>query len=95
MGHITKEIIIGILVGAIATASGLFLYLEFISDYTISQTLKKVSQENMLGALLALAALPNLLVFWVFLKKNQDYRARGVLIMTIIIALTSFVLKFL
>lgn len=95
MGHINKEVIIGILVALVATACGIFVYLEFISDDTIVETLKKVRQGGVLGAVLALGSLPNLFVFWVFLKKNQDYRARGVLITTAAVALTSLILKFI
>ncbi|WBX73331.1 hypothetical protein PG913_10820 [Tenacibaculum pacificus] len=95
MGYINKEVFIGILVSLIATACGLFMYLEFISDDTITETLKKVLEGGVLGAVLALAALPNLFVFWVFLKKKQDYRARGVLITTVAIAVISLILKFI
>jgi hypothetical protein len=95
MGNIRKEVLIGILISIIATSCGLFIYLEFISDDTVTETFKKVREGGVLGPVLALAAIPNLFVFWVFLKKNQDYRARGVLITTVAIALITLVLKFI
>ncbi len=95
MGHISKEVVIGIIISLVATSCGFFIYLEFISDDTFTETFKKVSQGGVLGPVLALAAIPNLFVFWVFLKKNQDYRARGVLITTVAIALVTLVLKFI
>jgi len=95
MGNISKEVIIGILTSIVATICGLFIYLEFISDDTIIETFKKVREGGVLGPVLALAAIPNLFVFWVFLKKNQDYRARGVLITTVVIALITLILKFI
>jgi hypothetical protein len=95
MGNIRKEVLIGILISIIATSCGLFIYLEFISDDTVTETFKKVREGGVLGPVLALAAIPNLFVFWVFLKKNQDYRARGVLITTVGIALITLVLKFI
>ncbi|WBX76204.1 hypothetical protein PG911_16500 [Tenacibaculum ovolyticum] len=95
MGNIRKEVLIGILISIIATSCGLFIYLEFISDDTVTETFKKVREGGVLGPVLALAAIPNLFVFWVFLKKNQDYRARGVLITTVAIALVTLVLKFI
>lgn len=94
MGHIRKEIAIGILVSLIATAFGLFIYLEYISYDSISTTFQKVKEGGVLGSVIALAAIPNLLVFWIFLKKNQDYRARGVLLATILTALITFIIKF-
>ncbi|MCT4697831.1 hypothetical protein [Tenacibaculum haliotis] len=95
MGHINKEVVIGILASIVATSCGLFIYLEFISADTISETFKKVIEGGVLGPVLALAAIPNLFVFWVFLKKNQDYRARGVLITTVTVALVTLILKFI
>ncbi|PKH50378.1 hypothetical protein CXF68_06535 [Tenacibaculum sp. Bg11-29] len=95
MGNIRKEVLIGILMSIIATSCGLFIYLEFISDDNVTETFKKVRKGGVLGPVLALAAIPNLFVFWVFLKKNQDYRARGVLITTVGIALVTLVLKFI
>ncbi|MBE7629971.1 hypothetical protein [Tenacibaculum piscium] len=95
MGYITKEIIIGIFVAILATIAGFYLYLEFISVGTLSETFIKIREGGVLGSVLALASIPNLVVFWIFLKKNQEYRARGVLIITVIIALLTFILKFL
>ncbi len=94
MGHIKKEIAIGVLVSLLATACGLFIYLQYISQGTFAETIKMVREGGVLGPVLALAAIPNLFVFWVFLKKKQDYRARGVLMATIAIALLTLVLKF-
>ncbi|WP_428741226.1 hypothetical protein [Tenacibaculum sp.] len=93
MGHLKKEIVIGILVSLFATACGFFVYLQYISQSSIAETLQRVREGGMLGSVIALAAIPNLFVFWVFLKKKQDYRARGVLIATIAIALLTFILK--
>ena len=95
MGHINKEVIIGVLISILATLSGLFVYLEFVSDDTFSETIKKVIEGGVLGPVLALAAIPNLFVFWIFLKKNQDYRARGVLIATLVIAFLILIAQFI
>lgn len=95
MGYIKKEIIIGFLISLLATASGFFIYLQYISQTDISSTLNKIREGGVLGAVIALAAIPNLFVFFIFLKKNQDYRARGVLIATITIAIFTLILKFI
>ena len=95
MGFIKKEIAIGFLISVIATASGIFLYLEFFSKYGFYQTLQMIKEGNLYGPVISLAALPNLFVFFIFIKKKQDYRARGVLMATILTALLTFVLKFL
>jgi hypothetical protein len=44
---------------------------------------------------LGLSAIPNLFVFFIFLKKKQDYRARGVILACILIALGILVTQFI
>ena len=93
MGSVKKEVGIGIVVSLIATFSGAFLYIEFFSKYDFNETMEVLKSQDLYGKVLTLAALPNLFVFFIFLKKKQDYRARGVLLTTILIAFTTFVLK--
>lgn len=93
MGIIKKDILIGILVSIFSTACGIFLYLQYFSKYSFDATLEMIKEGNLYGQVLALAALPNIFVFFIFLKKKQDYRARGVLIASILTALITFVLR--
>ena len=90
-----KEIAIGIVVAIIATATGFFGYAEFVSDLGFDETIDFIIKGKLYGKVLTLAAIPNLFVFFVFIKKKQDYRARGVLIFTIILAVIVSVLKFI
>ena len=95
MGHVRKEISIGFLVSIFATACGLFIYLQYVSRFGFYETIKMIQEGGVLGPVIALAALPNLFVFFIFIKKNQDYRARGVLIATFIIAFLILLSQFL
>lgn len=95
MGFIKKEIIIGVCISLFATFTGGFLYLEYFSKFSFLETLQLIKQGNLYGKVLSIAAIPNLFVFFILLKKNQDYRARGVLLTSIIIAITTFILKFI
>jgi hypothetical protein len=47
------------------------------------------------GKVLGLAALPNLFVFFVFLRKKQDLRARGVLLACFCVAFAILISQFL
>ncbi|PHR71652.1 MAG: hypothetical protein COA67_06200 [Lutibacter sp.] len=89
-----KEILIGFLVAIFATACGFFIYIELFSKFDFEESLKILKEGKLYGKVLGLAAIPNLFVFFVFLKKNQDYRAKGVLIATIVTALFMLILKF-
>lgn len=88
-----KEIAIGFFISLFATTCGVFLYLQYFSRYGFDETLKLVQQGDLYGQVLTLAALPNLFIFFIYLKKKQDFRARGVLMASILIAITTFVLK--
>jgi|TARA_B110000503_G_C6990692_1_gene347210 hypothetical protein len=95
MGIIKKEISIGFVFSILATACGVFLYLQYFSKYGFEETILMIQKGNLYAQVLSLAALPNLFVFFIFIKKKQDYRARGVLMASILTALVTFVLKFL
>ena len=90
-----KEIIIGFLIAVFATFCGFFVYVEYVSDLGFDKTLRTLNDWDLLGKMLALGAIPNLFVFMVFIKKGQEYRARGVLLATILLAITIMFFKFL
>jgi len=89
-----KEILIGFLIAVFATFCGFFVYLEYVSDLGFDETIATLKDWDLLGKMLALGAIPNLFVFMVFIKKKQDYRARGVLLATIVLAIIIMVSKF-
>ena len=89
-----KEILIGLVVGLIANSMGVYLYIYFFSDQSLEATLIAAVENDILGSLIALGAILNLMAFFVFLKKRQNYRARGVVLATIIAAFMILVSKF-
>ena len=93
---IKKEIFIGMFVGLIANGIGLFLAATLLGqkqgdDFTT--VIKAAATEGFLGKLISLGAILNLVAFFVFIRKRQDYRARGVLLITVFIAVFTFVFK--
>lgn len=85
-----KEIFIGFLVGLLATSFGVFVFLEFFSDQDLATTIDMVIQGKLQAKVLTLGALANFFVFFIFLKKNQIYRARGVILESLLVALAVF-----
>ena len=85
-----KEIFIGFLVGLLATTFGVFVFLEFFSDQDLATTIDYVIEGKLQAKVLTLGALANFFVFFIFLKKKQIYRARGVLLESILVALAVF-----
>ncbi len=91
---IKKEILIGVIVGLISNVIGLFFASTFLGQGDDFITvIKAASAEGFLGKLISLGALLNLITFFIFINKKQDYRARGVLLITILIAVFTFVFK--
>lgn len=82
-----KEILIGFVVALIATSFGCYIFIEYFSVYGFYKSLALIKEGNLEGRVLILGAIANFFVFFVFLKKKQIYRARGVLFETFLIAL--------
>jgi hypothetical protein len=90
---IKQNIFIGFLTGISANIGGIFLYILLFSEMGIDKTLDDAMAEGYIGKLIALGAILNFLPFFVFLRKKQIYHARGVLLATIIAAITIFISK--
>ena len=86
-----KEVIIGFVVGIIANTVGTLLYILLFSDFGIVETYKAAVAQEQIGSLLALGAILNLVAFFGFLRLKRDYRARGVMMATI---LTAFIILY-
>lgn len=89
-----KELLIGFMTAVLATIAGFYLYVEYASDYSFRESLNLIKEQKLLGSILVLAAIPNLFVFFIFLKKKQDLRAKGVLLACFIIALLILLSQF-
>lgn len=93
---IKKDIIIGMLVGLIANSIGLIIVSTLLGQGDDFITvIKAASKEGFLGKLISLGAVLNLIAFFIFIKKKQDYRARGVILITLFVAIFTFVFKML
>lgn len=87
MTKIQKETLIGFFVGVIANTLGTLLYIILFSDLGIVETYNAAVKQEHIGSLLALGAVLNLIAFFGFLRLKRDYRARGVMIATVLTAL--------
>lgn len=94
MGTIKKEVLIGLIIGLLANIAGSYLYIYFFSDYTFEETIKNALAQDVFGNIIALGAILNLIVFFIFIKKNQIYRARGVVLATVVSAIIILITKF-
>ena len=87
--------LIGVVFGLVANALGLFLATKILGQGdSFLKVLQAANAEGFLGKLVSLGAVLNLIVFFYFIKRKQDLRARGVLLATMLIALLTFIIKF-
>ena len=92
-----KEIGIGFITGLISNLIGIIICVYIISmikDLSFKGTFSFYEQTGNLWMIITLGALPNLAVFFGFLRINRDYRARGVLLATFLTAITAYIIYF-
>ena len=92
-----KQIIIGFLTGIIANATGVgmcVVIISFLKGTSVSEVFDFYLNSGNAWAVLTLGALPNLVLFFGFLKFDKEYRARGVVIATFMTAITAYILYF-
>ena len=91
---IRRKVLTGFFIGLIANSIGLFLAATLLGKGDNVMTVIRAAQaEGFLGKLISLGAVLNLIAFFIFIKKKQDYKARGVLLATILVAILTFVIK--
>lgn len=84
---IRKELLIGAAIGIMGNAFGVFLFITIFLEGSLQTNLAYAYRFGELGKIIAIGAIPNLAAFFLFLKNNRFYRARGVLLATIILAI--------
>ncbi|WP_323786956.1 hypothetical protein [Psychroserpens sp.] len=90
-----KDIIIGIIIGLIASAIGLTLSLLFFgTGESIKDSLRIALAQGVFTKLVSIGALLNLGAFFLFINTNKESKAKGVLIATIIVALITIIIRY-
>ncbi len=90
---IRKDVIIGFIIGILANIIGIAIYILLFSKEGFEGTLKSAVNFNFIGKLVSLGAILNLIVFFILIKMNQDNKARGVLMATLLAAIIVIVNK--
>jgi len=87
-----KEFILGLIIGIVAAALGSYLFLLLFSNQASSVTIAQLKSEGILGKIITLGALLNLVLFFVFLKLKKENIAKGIVMATLLLAFTTFLL---
>ncbi len=72
----------------------LIIYLLKFNLYKADEVLDYLVAKQVFTKIVSLCVIPNLLLFFIFIRKNYLYSARGVLMATILFAVFVFITKF-
>ena len=84
----------GLIPALVLPALTLLIFWLLKSDRSFVEFLEKFQQMNMLSKVVSLSAIPNLLLFFIFIWTNRNFSARGVIFSTLLLALVMVILKF-
>lgn len=84
----------GLIPGIVLPVISLLGFWMVRSDEGFFDFLAHSQQFEMLPKLLSLCAIPNLLLFFVFIWTNRIFSARGVILATLIVGFVMLILKF-
>jgi hypothetical protein len=91
-----NDIRLGVVLGLLAPVLGLLvIYLAAFRNMALLEYLEFLDDSRKLSSIISLSAIPNLLLFFIFIWLNYLYSARGVLASTILYALVVIVTKYL
>jgi hypothetical protein len=86
------DLLIGFFIGLVSTFIGSYLFLKVKTKYDLIDDFNLLRIEGILGKVFVLGAILNIVVFYILLKKNKEMMARGVILATIILALSTLFL---
>jgi hypothetical protein len=85
----------GLIAAVLLPAIAFLVSWLILSDNTIGEYFSQFRMMNRLSGLISLSALPNLLLFFIFIWLNMNRAARGVIIATFILAFVMLIVKFI
>jgi len=88
------SVLAGLILGLILPVVTLVMIWWVRFEGGLGDFLSIFQQNRMLSKVISLSAIPNLLLFFLFIWTNRSYSARGVIFATLVVALIMLVLKF-
>ena len=92
-----KKILQGFIIGILSNSIGIIICLFIISTVKsigVQDTFNIYFESGNLWMIISLGALTNLLVFFWLLKKDEEYKARGVVMATFLAAIGTYLIYF-
>jgi len=90
-----NSVLAGLVPGLLFPSLTLLVLWTVKSDLGLIEFLVQFQRLQMLSKLISLSAIPNLLLFFLFIWTNRNLSARGVIFATLLLAFLMLILKFL
>lgn len=81
------DLLIGVVIGFITTFLGIYIFLEFFTDFGFAIGINGLKARGILGKVITLGAILNIIAFFILLKFNKELMARGVVLATILLTI--------
>jgi len=88
-----KHFFWGILTGLLWTSFGVIMLIFFLSDASVEESFLYLYEQKKLGGLISIAALINLPLFFIALKKNKMAFAAGIVAISMLTVIFIALLK--
>lgn len=82
-----KDMIIGLFLGVITSALGVFVFLKLFTFYNPLTDLPYLKQQGLMGKVITLGTILNILLFFILLKFKKDMMAKGVILAMIVLTI--------
>jgi len=89
-----NTLLTGLIPALVLPAVALLVFWLIKSDRGFVDFLVHFQKMKMLSKVVSLAAIPNLLLFFLFIWTNRNFSARGVIFATLLLAFVMLILKF-
>jgi hypothetical protein len=86
------DLLIGFVIGILASFLGMFLYITFIVDSSFLIGIKVLKSQGNLGKIVTLGSILDLVAFGILLKINKELMARGVVLAVILLTIITLFL---
>ncbi len=83
------HLLYGFILGIALAFLGAYLYVTLFVGFSFEEGVQAIKSQNNISKLIALGALPNLLAFFLLLKIKREMWARGVVLATIALAIST------
>ena len=86
------DLLIGFIIGIIASVLGMFLYLTLVVNIDFISGIQVMKNEGNLGKIVTLGSILDLMAFGILLKMNKELMARGVVLAVIVLTIITIFL---